>query len=153
MARLTFDLVVYPLDALFVYILIISPSTPSFTLDFELDLSVRTSACPSVCTCLYLCVCLPLCNLTLLTSTAAMTRTRIGLLLSTWDDRIWYYGQIYVHQPIEPCVDVMVSATARRTILAGGSGAPPVPKNRRRRGVAWAEKEFFQRVPKNFVLS
>ena len=30
------DLVVYPLDALSLYILIISPSTWSFTLDFEL---------------------------------------------------------------------------------------------------------------------
>jgi len=39
MARLTFDLVVYPLDALSLYILMISPSTPSFTFDLELDLS------------------------------------------------------------------------------------------------------------------
>jgi|SRR6218665_692203 len=41
---LTFDLVVYPLDSLSLYILIVSPSTPSCTLDLELDL-----ICPYVC--------------------------------------------------------------------------------------------------------
>src|SRR6218665_2995812 len=46
----------------------------------------------------------------------------------------------------EPCADVMVSTAARRSILDGDSGAPPVQRNRRRRGVG-GQKKFFSKIP------
>src|SRR6218665_3916201 len=39
------------------------------------------------------------------------------------------------------------------SVLVGGCGAPPVPKNRRRHGAALEAKECFSKIPKNFVLS
>jgi len=46
---------------------------------------------------------------------------------------------------LEPCADVIVSA-ARRSILVGG-GAPPIPKNRRRRGVCTPHYRHLQWFP------
>jgi len=45
---------------------------------------------------------------------------------------------------VERCADVIVSTAARRSILAGG-GAPPVPKNLRRR-----PKNIFQKIHEKF---
>src|SRR6218665_516254 len=50
---------------------------------------------------------------------------------------------------LELCADVVVSAEARRSISVGGAGAPPVQKNRRRRGVG-GPKQFFLRFMKKF---
>jgi len=44
----------------------------------------------------------------------------------------------------------MVSAAARRSILVGGGGDTPVPKNRRRG--AGGQKNFLKDSQKNFVL-